>query len=223
MSRTTRGSLFHTIPMGCMRVFMTPSCNSVVIRFSRCEVALRAASSRSVLNWRIWLRVSTSSPTRSMSLSSSPTPTRIFASAAAEWRFRVFLPPSFFFPPVFSASPVSALRLSSPLSSASDCIVLLKRRGVAAARSFRVAGGRRDPAPPGRRADWLSTPAFNCAATRRRSVRSSKRSGPSSPLASMEASTLRVASTVSRMSDIRDGVSSRCRRATGSGGSRLDG
>ncbi len=53
MSRTTRGSLFQTIPMGCMRVFMTPSCNSVVIRFSRCEVALRAASSRSVLNWRI--------------------------------------------------------------------------------------------------------------------------------------------------------------------------
>ena len=35
MSRTTRGSLFHTTPMGCMRVFITPSCNSVVIRFSR--------------------------------------------------------------------------------------------------------------------------------------------------------------------------------------------
>ena len=28
MSRTTRGSLFQTIPIGCMRVFMTPSCSS---------------------------------------------------------------------------------------------------------------------------------------------------------------------------------------------------
>ena len=74
MSRTTRGSLFHTIPIGCMRVFMTPSCSSVVIRFSRCEVAFSAASSRKALNCRIWLRVSTSSPTRSISLSSSPTP-----------------------------------------------------------------------------------------------------------------------------------------------------
>src|ERR1039458_454974 len=48
---------------------------------------------------------------------------------------------------------------------------------------------------PGR----LSIVAVDCAATRRRSVKSSKRSGPSSPLASMEASTFRVASTVSRM------------------------
>ena len=38
-SRTTRGSFFQTLPIGCMRVFMTPSCSSVVIRFSRCDVA----------------------------------------------------------------------------------------------------------------------------------------------------------------------------------------
>ncbi len=84
MSRTTRGSLFQTMPIGCMRVFMTPSCSSLVIRFSRCEVALSAASSRSVLYCRIWLRVSTNSPTRSMSLSSRPTATRMLASATAE-------------------------------------------------------------------------------------------------------------------------------------------
>ena len=37
-SRTTRGNLLQTLPIGCMRVFMTPSCSSVVIRFRRCEV-----------------------------------------------------------------------------------------------------------------------------------------------------------------------------------------
>jgi len=34
-SRTRRGNLFQTTPMGCIRVFMTFSCSSVVIRFSR--------------------------------------------------------------------------------------------------------------------------------------------------------------------------------------------
>ena len=43
-SRTTRGNLFQTLPMGCMRVFITPACNSVVIRFKRCEVATKFAS-----------------------------------------------------------------------------------------------------------------------------------------------------------------------------------
>jgi len=44
-SRTTRGSLFQTTPMGCMRVFMTPSCSSVVMRFRRCDVAFSVESS----------------------------------------------------------------------------------------------------------------------------------------------------------------------------------
>ena len=33
-----RGNLLQTLPIGCMRVFMTPSCSSVVIRLSRCAV-----------------------------------------------------------------------------------------------------------------------------------------------------------------------------------------
>ena len=30
------------LPIGCMRVFMTPSCSSVVIRFRRCDVLRKA-------------------------------------------------------------------------------------------------------------------------------------------------------------------------------------
>ena len=40
-SRTTRGILLHTVSTGCMRVFMTCSCSSLVTRLSRC--ALRAS------------------------------------------------------------------------------------------------------------------------------------------------------------------------------------
>ena len=80
-SRTTRGSLFHTLAMGCMRVRMTPSCSSVVMRLRRWEVPTKAASLRCAPNWRIWLRARTSSPTRFISLSSSPTSTRMLVSA----------------------------------------------------------------------------------------------------------------------------------------------
>jgi hypothetical protein len=34
-SRTIRGSFCHALPIGCMRVFMTPSCNSAVTFDSR--------------------------------------------------------------------------------------------------------------------------------------------------------------------------------------------
>ena len=47
---------------------------------------MRAASSRCAENWRIWLRASTSSPTRFISLSSRPTSTRMVESAI-EWPF----------------------------------------------------------------------------------------------------------------------------------------
>ncbi len=60
---------------------MTLSCNSVVIRSSRCELAFSAASSCRALNGRIWFRARTSSPTRFMSLSSRPTATRMVKSA----------------------------------------------------------------------------------------------------------------------------------------------
>ena len=37
-----RGNLFQMLPIGCMRVFITSSCSSVVIRFRRCETCLKA-------------------------------------------------------------------------------------------------------------------------------------------------------------------------------------
>ena len=40
-----RGNLLQMFPIGCMRVFITPSCSSVVIRFSRWLVASKLASS----------------------------------------------------------------------------------------------------------------------------------------------------------------------------------
>ena len=75
-SRTMRGNLFQRLPICCMRVFMTPSCSSVVIRFSRWAVRSRPASLELLMNCSTWLRVSTSSPTRFISLSSCTTSTR---------------------------------------------------------------------------------------------------------------------------------------------------
>ncbi|GIV00944.1 MAG: hypothetical protein KatS3mg014_2559 [Actinomycetota bacterium] len=44
-SRTTRGNLLQTLPIGCIRVFITPSWSSVVMRFSRCAAAVRTDDS----------------------------------------------------------------------------------------------------------------------------------------------------------------------------------
>ena len=81
-SRTNRGNLLHTLPICCIRVFITPSCNSVVMRFNRCDVPSREASPRLLVNCTIWFRASTNSPTRVISLSSRATSTRIVLSAA---------------------------------------------------------------------------------------------------------------------------------------------
>ena len=74
---------FQMLPIGCMRVFMTPSCSSVVIRLSRWVVLRKVVSFCVALNCRIWLRARTSSPTRFMSLSSRLTSTRMLVSATA--------------------------------------------------------------------------------------------------------------------------------------------
>ncbi len=76
-SRTMRGSFCQALPIGCMRVLSTPSCNSAVTFESRCRGALNSESS-----WRrtismSWLRVSTSSETMVMRCSSVSTCTRI--------------------------------------------------------------------------------------------------------------------------------------------------
>ena len=43
-SRTSRGSLLQAVPIGCIRVFMTPSCRSLVICESRCTGKANDAS-----------------------------------------------------------------------------------------------------------------------------------------------------------------------------------
>ncbi len=73
----TRGSFCQAVPMGCMRVFMTPSCNSAVTCERRCSGTLKPLSS-----WRRaissnWLRVRTSSETMVIRCSSVSTLTRM--------------------------------------------------------------------------------------------------------------------------------------------------
>ena len=86
-SRTMRGSFCQALPIGCMRVFMTPSCSSAVTLESRCSGTLNSESS-----WRraissSWLRVSTSSETMVIRCSSVSTLTRIdwLAILSASW------------------------------------------------------------------------------------------------------------------------------------------
>ena len=47
-SRTMRGSFCQALPIGCIRVFMTPSCSSAVTLESRCSGTLNSVSS-----WRL--------------------------------------------------------------------------------------------------------------------------------------------------------------------------
>ena len=44
-SRTMRGSFCQALPIGCIRVFMTPSCSSAVTLESRCSGTLNSVSS----------------------------------------------------------------------------------------------------------------------------------------------------------------------------------
>ena len=56
-SRTMRGSFCQALPIGCMRVFMTPSCSSAVTLESRCSGTLNSVSSLRREISRSWLRV----------------------------------------------------------------------------------------------------------------------------------------------------------------------
>ncbi|OIQ64712.1 hypothetical protein GALL_537350 [mine drainage metagenome] len=76
-SRTMRGSFCQALPIGCIRVFMTPSCNSAVTLDSRCSGTLNSVSSLRRDISRSWLRVSTSSDTIVIRCSSVSTFTRI--------------------------------------------------------------------------------------------------------------------------------------------------
>ena len=76
-SRTMRGSFCQALPIGCIRVFMTPSCNSAVTVESRCSGTLNSVSSWRRLISSNWLRVSTSSETIVIRCSRVSTLTRI--------------------------------------------------------------------------------------------------------------------------------------------------
>ncbi len=76
-SRTMRGSFCQALPIGCIRVFMTPSCSSAVTLESRCSGTLNSVSSLRREISRSWLRVKTSSETMVIRCSSVSTLTRI--------------------------------------------------------------------------------------------------------------------------------------------------
>src|SRR5712672_2792078 len=76
-SRTMRGSFCQALPIGCIRVFMTPSCSSAVTLESRCSGTLNSVSSLRREISRSWLRVRTSSDTIVIRCSSVSTLTRI--------------------------------------------------------------------------------------------------------------------------------------------------
>ena len=81
-SRTMRGSFCQALPIGCMRVFMTPSCSSAVTLESRCSGTLNSVSSLRREISKSWLRVSTSSETMVIRCSSVSTLTRSVAGPA---------------------------------------------------------------------------------------------------------------------------------------------
>ena len=103
-SRTMRGSFCQALPIGCMRVRMTPSCSSAVTLDSRCSGTLNSDSSWRRTMSRSWLRVSTSSDTMVIRLSSVSTLTRIDLLAT------VASASSFVGPLVFSDLSCSVLR-----------------------------------------------------------------------------------------------------------------
>ena len=76
-SRTMRGSFCQALPIGCIRVFMTPSCSSAVTLESRCSGTLNSVSSLRREISSSWLRVNTSSETMVIRCSSVSTLTRI--------------------------------------------------------------------------------------------------------------------------------------------------
>ena len=93
-SRTMRGSFCQALPIGCMRVRMTPSCSSAVTLDSRCSGTLNSDSSCRRTMSRSWLRVSTSSDTMVIRFSSVSTLTRIdlLATVASASSFAGFSP-----------------------------------------------------------------------------------------------------------------------------------
>ena len=112
-----RGSFCQALPIGCMRVRMTPSCSSAVTLESRCSGTLNSESSWRRTMSSSWLRVSTSSDTMVIRFSSVSTLTRIDLLAT----------------------------LASALSSSSCRPAGFSALGLCAARRWRGAATRRRP------------------------------------------------------------------------------
>ena len=135
-----RGSFCQALPIGCMRVFMTPSCSSAVTFESRCSGTLNSESS-----WRRaissnWLRVSTSSETIVISFSSVSTLTRIDWLATFESCFVVLV-----------ASLRSALRLRLGLGLRRGRFGLrLERRRISISVSRKARSSSSSETSPGR-------------------------------------------------------------------------
>ena len=130
-SRTMRGSFCQALPIGCIRVFMTPSCSSAVTLESRCSGTLNSVSSLRLEISSSWLRVRTSSETMVMRCSSVSTLTRI------DWL--ATLSASATSP---SAAAAAALRPSSPSGSSATAGF---GAGAARARPRSRSRGRHAP------------------------------------------------------------------------------
>ena len=107
-SRTMRGSFCHALPIGCMRVFMTPSCSSAVTLDRRCSGTLNSELSCRRAISSSWLRVSTSSETIVIRCSSVSTFTRSVWLAILPSVFSSSAPPAGFSGAGFSAAGFAA-------------------------------------------------------------------------------------------------------------------
>ncbi len=205
--------------MGCIRVFMTPSC-----KLGGDQVQpLRSRIESWVLSLGIELEDLVARKNQLadeihefVEQADSNADVRIYRGGMA---FCVFISAPVLFPPFGSVPAIFAfsfLRGSFSLFGLWRWGIGLRRgyncyrfcfwsRAWSRRRNRSARDGRRGWGGSGRclRSGW------QFAVARKRSVRSSKRSGPSFPVASIEASTCRVASTVSRIRDTRAGVSSR--------------
>ncbi len=162
---------------------MTPSCSSVVMRFRRWDAPAKSLSCSWVTSCMIWLRASTSSPTRFISSSRSPTSTRIELSATPPPTTRCCAAASS--TASWSALPcstrISPIRRSSPRSC--SCAASTTSCSELAPEATSISPMRRGSRPP------------DCKAVSR-SRRTVTSRSPSAPVSSIARSIARRASPV---------------------------
>ena len=206
-SRTTRGSLVQRLSIGCMRVFMTTSCSSLVMRFSRAD-ARTSVASPAVAAWAtIWLRVRTSSPTRRISESSRSTSTRMLPSATerrSAWTSSASdTSPGVVEPWLTRISPIGR---GSPTS----CAVMARRRSSPVAppcSTMTSPTGGDDGVAGGRCCCSAGAAAPPCCSRIRVAISSLWSASPSRPVASIAASRERMASTIVSSAPVISAVS----------------